>query len=96
MAFDVLGSILFLATGQALAWAFLPKFGPPEKIGAGILASLTVPALVSAVLNYFGVPFNPVSAYLVFLLLLGVGAYRLWSMRLASSTLSIKDVRHRK
>ncbi len=75
---DLFGTLLFLATGQALSWAFLPKLGAPEKIGAGILASLTVPALVSAVLNYLGVPFNTWTVYVVFLALLALGGFFYW------------------
>lgn len=75
---DVVGSVLFLITGQALAWAFLGKFAWPVKVGAGLLASLTVPALLSTALNWVGVPFNPVTVYLVFLVLLAVGAFFIW------------------
>ncbi len=81
MAFDIFGTVLFLATGQALSWAFLPKMGRPEKIGAGILASLTVPALVSAVLNFAGVPFNIWTVYAVFLALLALGGFFIWKDR---------------
>jgi len=78
MGFDVVGTVLFVATGQALAWAFLSRFSWPVKVGAGLLASLTVPALVSTALNWVGMPFNPLSVYAVFLVLLGIGLYVLW------------------
>ena len=83
MAFDFLGTVLFVATGQALAWAFLPRFNWPIKVGAGILASLTVPPLVSTMLNWVGVPFNPFTVYAVFFVLLGVSLYRMqpWKKR---------------
>ena len=73
---DVVGMVLFFATGQALAWAFLKRDSAPVKIGAGLVASLTVPALVSTVLNYAGVPFNPVSVYVVFASLLVLGVWK--------------------
>ncbi|MBI2445842.1 hypothetical protein HYV43_05630 [Candidatus Micrarchaeota archaeon] len=72
---------LFLLTGQVLAWAFLSKFSWPVKIGAGLLASVTVPALLSTALNWVGVPFNPLTVYAVFLVLLAVGAWVLWQKR---------------
>jgi len=75
---DFFGSLLFLASGQALAWAFLPKFSWPVKIGAGLLASLTVPALLSTALNLVGVPFNSLTVYVVFLVLLMAGGWVLW------------------
>ncbi len=78
---DFVGMILFLATGQALAWAYLEKFAWPFKIGAGLLASMTVPALLSTALNWLGVPFNPLTVYAVFLALLAVGGWTLWQRR---------------
>lgn len=78
---DVFGILLFLATGQALAWAFLPKFNWPVKVGAGLLASMTVPALLSTALNWVGVPFNALTAYFIFGVLLSVGTYVLWHQR---------------
>lgn len=72
---DFFGSFLFLAAGQALAWAFLRNFSWPVKVGAGVLTSLSVPALASTGLSWAGVPFNTLSVYLVFLALLAVGVY---------------------
>lgn len=78
---DLFGTLLFVASGQALSWAFLPRFSWPVKAGAGLLASLTLPALFSTALNLVGVPFSALTVYAVFLVLLGIGAWRLWQDR---------------
>ncbi len=71
MALDYVGVLLFVAAGQSLSWAVFKdsKLDAVEKIGLGLAASLTVPALVSAALNFAGVPFSQLTVYAVFVAL---------------------------
>ncbi len=81
---DVLSLGLMLASGQSLAWAFLPKLSALEKIGAGIMASLTVPAVLLAALNFSGVAFSALLANAVYAALtLACAAW--WKTRPANS-----------
>ncbi|MDP2717917.1 MAG: hypothetical protein Q8P02_04190 [Candidatus Micrarchaeota archaeon] len=76
---DVFILVLLAAAGQALSWAFLPTLSGLEKICAGIMASLTVPAVLLAALNFAGVAFGAILGELVYAALILVSAIK-WHM----------------
>ncbi len=80
------GIVLFLATGYALALAFLGKKADRvERIVLGLALALTVPALVLVVLNLLlGIRFDWLSVYAVFIVLL-VGSLVYWLKRSSST-----------
>lgn len=62
----VVGTVLVLAPGFALALAFLPRLDPPKFIVVGVILALTVtPASVYVLDLYLGVPITPMNFVLV-------------------------------